>query len=182
MTRPAILSALLLITATVHPLPKTPQRVSYEAPPQLMRNIMALLDAAREFGVDPKLVFSVAWEESELKEWAQSRREVVVNGKKVWKIIARGLMQISKQHQDEHVRKYLPGLHPANFQWINPVHSARLGCAILADFIKRYSGSKEYACVAYNSGPFWADLSIRAPAVPLKKDTKKYLGDIFGRA
>lgn len=152
MTRPTILSALLLIAATVHPLPKVPQRVSYEPPAQLMLNIMALLDAAREFGVDPKLVFSVAWAESELKEWARSKRDIVVKGKVVGKkIIARGLMQISVEYQDELVRRYLPGMHPTNFQWRNPVHSARLGCAYLRYLIDR-SGTWGGVC-SYNCGP-----------------------------
>lgn len=148
MTRPAILSTLLLIAATVHPLPKTPQRVSYEAPPQMMVNIMALLDACREFDVDPDFAFSVAWQESRLKEYAKGRHR---NEAGTWgPVLARGLMQISVQYQDELVRKYLPWMNPRNFQWWNPVHSADLGCAMLADYVGRYGKWGSLAC--YNAG------------------------------
>lgn len=150
MTRPAILSALLLITATVHPLPKTPQRVSYEAPPQMMRNIMALLDAAREFGVRPEFAFSFTWAESELKEWAVARRWREVDGKMTKVITARGLTQTNPKYQDKLVLKYLPGMHPKNFQWWNPVHSARLGCAMMADYVARFGEWGALAC--YNAG------------------------------
>ena len=175
---------LFLVSAPAVPLPKPAHRVTYEAPPQLMVNILALLAAAREFEVDPDFVFSIAWAESELKEWARSKRDVVITRPdgtkaKVRKIIARGLMQISVQYQDELVRDYLPGMHPRNFDWRNPVHSARLGAAYLAALLKRFHGSREYAAAAYNEGPWWAALSMRAPAVPLKDETRVYLTRVF---
>jgi len=178
LTRPILALALILVHAPAA-APTPPAKLAYEPPPELMLVLTAILDAARQYGVDPMLAFNVAWNESRLKPRALGRKRM--EDGTPGPVLARGLMQISVQYQDEHVRKYL-GWHPSHFDWRNPVHSAKLGCAMLADFVKRYNGSKEYACVAYNSGPFWADLSIRAPAVPLKRDTKKYLADIFGRA
>lgn len=180
MTRPILALTLILVHAPAA-APTPPAKLAYEPPPELMLVLTAILDAARQYGVDPMLAFNVAYAESTLKPWAIARRWREVGGKMVRIVTARGLMQINPKYQDELVAKLL-GWHPSHFDWRNPVHSAKLGCAMLADFVKRYNGSREYACVAFNSGPFWADLSIRAPAVPLKMDTKKYLADIFGRA
>lgn len=65
-------------------------------------------------------------------------------------MIARGLFQISKQYQDELVVKFL-GWDPRNFDWRNPVHSAKLGCRILANYLKRF-GTFGAVC-SFNAGP-----------------------------
>lgn len=106
--------------------------------------LRALLAASREFGVPANLVFNVAWNESSLKPTARSRDP------DTHEVIARGLMQISKEYQDELVKKYLPGMHPRAFEWWNPVHSARLGCAMLAGLTKRF-GTWAAVC-AFNCG------------------------------
>lgn len=176
MTR-AILSLAFILTATVGAPEPRPHRPAPDSPPpQLMVNIKALLDASREFGVDPMLTFSVAWAESEMKEWAQSRREVVVNGKKVWKVIARGLMQISVEYQDALVRKYL-GWHPSHFNWRNPIHSARLGCAYLRYLIDR-SGTWGGVC-SYNCGPGRFDELVKYGR-RLPAETEGYYKKVLG--
>jgi soluble lytic murein transglycosylase-like protein len=114
-----------------------------------MTVLKALLDASRQYGVDPGLAFSVAWAESTLKPWARSRRDRVVDGKVQRVVIARGLMQISVQYQDELVREFL-GWHPSAFDWRNPVHSAKLGCAMLAAYVKRFGTWG--AVASYNAG------------------------------
>jgi soluble lytic murein transglycosylase-like protein len=58
-------------------------------------------------------------------------------------------MQISVQYQDELVAKYL-GWNPSRFEWDNPVHSANLGCAYLADLVRRFGTWGAVAC--YNAG------------------------------
>jgi len=150
MMRPIFVLSLFLSGAPAAAPEPTRHLPGYEPPAWLMESITALLDAARRYGIDPLLAFSVAFQESELKPWARSRREVMVDGVPVHKIIARGLMQISLQYQDELVRRYL-GWHPSNFDWRNPVHSAKLGCSYLSALIKRYGTWGGVA--SYNCGP-----------------------------
>lgn len=138
--KPLLTAALFLVTLQAVPLP-APRPHADDPPPELMRVLKALLDASRRYGVDPGLVFAVAWNESTLKPRARSRRD--------GKIIARGLMQISAQYQDELVAKYL-GWHPSHFHWDNPEHSALLGCAMLADYVKRFG--RWGALAVYNCG------------------------------
>lgn len=167
LTRPAILLTLLLVHApAVAPEPVKRQHV-YEAPPELMVVIKALLDASRLYRVDPELVFSVAWAESELKPWARSKRD--------GKVIARGLMQISLQYQDELVVKYL-GWHPSAYNWRNPVHSAKLGCAYLRALIDEYGVWG--AIASYNAGPGRYEQLWRGRPLPL--ETQRYLVKVLG--
>jgi soluble lytic murein transglycosylase-like protein len=58
-------------------------------------------------------------------------------------------MQISVEYQGELVRKYL-GWHPSAFDWSNPVHSAKLGCAMLAKYVPTYGIWG--ALAVYNAG------------------------------
>lgn len=95
------------------------------------------------------LAFNVAYAESTLKPWAVARRWREIDGKMVRIVTARGLMQINPKYQDELVVKLL-GWHPSHFDWRNPVHSARLGCALLASLIKRF-GTWGAVC-AFNCG------------------------------
>lgn len=151
MTRALFALAFLLAALPVYPLPKPAHRVTYEAPPQLMLNIKALLEASREFGVDPMLMFSLTWAESEFNELAIAKHKVWNNDRSwFWLITARGMLQHNPEYQDKHVLKYLPGMHPSNFQWWNPVHSARLGCAMMADYVKRFGTWG--ALAVYNAG------------------------------
>ena len=145
MIRFTLALALLLIHSPISAPAMPPTRHVDEPAPRLMIVFKALANASREFGVSPRLAFSVAWNESSFNPTAQSRDP------DTHQVIARGLMQISKEYQDELVRTYLPGMHPRAFEWWNPVHSARLGCAYLAALIKR-SGQWGAVC-SYNAGP-----------------------------
>ena len=175
MTRATLLQLFLLVALQAAAPTPTVRRSVNEPPPQLMANLKALLDASREFGVDPNFAFSVAWAESELKEHAKGRHR---NEDGTWgPVLARGLMQISVEYQDTHVLKYLPAMHPANCQWWNPVHSARLGCAILADFTPRYGKWGALAC--YNAGEGrYKQLMKYGRRLP--KDTIDYQARVLG--
>jgi len=144
LTRSTLALALLLIHSPISAPAMPPTRHVDEPPPRLMIVFKALANASREFGVSPRLAFSVAWNESTFNPTAQSRDP------DTHQVIARGLMQISKEYQDELVKKYLPGMHPGAFEWRNPVHSARLGCAMLAGLTKRF-GTWGAVC-AFNCG------------------------------
>jgi len=166
VTRAAFVLAFALAAHVgADPMP----RVVYppEPEPKLMRVITALLDAAREFRLDPVLVFSVAWAESSLRPGVQSRRDC--------KVIARGLMQISVQWQDDLVTHYL-GWCPSNFDWRDPVHSAKLGCAYLAALVKRFGVWGGVA--AYNCGPGRYLELAHGRALPA--ETVEYLRRVLG--
>jgi soluble lytic murein transglycosylase-like protein len=138
---------LALASPAAAPEPRLHHRPSYEPPAWMMESIKALLDASRRYGVDPVLSFWVAFHESRLKPWAKGRHK---NEDGTWgPVLARGLMQISVEYQGELVRKYL-GWHPSAFDWSNPVHSAKLGCAMLAKYVPTYGIWG--ALAVYNAG------------------------------
>lgn len=141
MTRAILALSLVILTTPVH-APAIPRaRVPHSQPPKLMIVFMALAQASHEAGIPLWLAFSVAYNESSFRANCITSR----NGK----VIARGFMQISKQYQDELVIKYL-GWDPRNFDWSNPVHSAKLGCRYLSSLVRRFSLFKGVA--AYNCG------------------------------
>ena len=187
MTRAALCLALVLVAAPL--IPSGAPRPQMSGPPPSKLTILRILfDAAREFHLDPGLVLSVAIAESSLNPDTKSFRWVRVDPVKDrnrWdfepgmlyrrETVARGLMQISVQYQDELVAKYL-GWCPRNFDWANPVHSAKLGCAYLSALIKR---SGTWGGVAsYNCGPGRFDQLAKGR--PLPAETVEYIRRVLG--
>lgn len=175
MTRPTLALALILVHAPAA-APTPPAKLAYEPPPELMLVLTAILDAARQYGVDPMLAFNVAYAESTLKPWAIARRWREVGGKMVRIVTARGLMQINPKYQDELVSKML-GWHPSHFDWRNPVHSAKLGCAYLRYLIDQ-SGVWGAVC-SYNCGQGRFNELVKYGR-PLPQETVSYYRKVLG--
>lgn len=171
-----IILALLLAIATPLASTSIPHRAPTNPPPKLAAVITALLDASREYHLDPMLAFAVAWKESTLNPGAVSLRwQRVEDGLWHLVVIARGLMQISKQYQDELVVRYL-GWSPRNFNWRNPVHSAKLGCAYLRSLIDRF-GLYGAIC-SYNAGDGRYQRCLKGEA-ELPEETVQYAKDVL---
>lgn len=124
-----------------------------------------LVKVAHHYEVPLPLLGAIIRAESSGRQWAQSRRD---DGR----IIARGLMQISVQYEADLVAQFL-GWHPSHFQWFNPLHSVTLGCAYLADLIRRFGTFG--AVASYNCGP-----GRYTSGRPLPRETQKYLRKVFG--
>lgn len=142
LTRPTLLLAFLLSAhLSADPMPHNPSHEVYEPPKRLVVVFEALLTASRKSGLSPMLLFSMAWAESTLHPDCITWRDGVIT--------ARGLVQINPRYQDSLVRRYLPGLNPANFDWRNAEQNALLGALYLADLIKRrgeWGGVCSYSC------------------------------------
>ena len=104
---------------------------------------------AKEFDLDPYLVYAVIREESRFKSRALSHS---------W---AHGLMQIIPSTGRIICRKL--GLSYSRWKMYNPRVNIRMGSYYLASLIKRFDGNVSLAVAGYNGGP-----------VRIKKWTKKY--------
>ena len=160
MTRAPLALALLLCAV---------QNAAPEPAPKGVTVVMALLNAAIEYHLDAVLVFQVAVNESSLRANCQTWRDGVLT--------ARGLMQPSVRYQNYLVATYL-GWPPASFDWANPVHSAKLGCAYLAALVARFGTWGGVA--AYNCGPGRMNEWPRHRSLPA--ETWVYCHRIFGGA
>jgi len=174
--RAAFAVCFLLVVAPLYPLAKPAHRVTYDPPPQLMKNIMALLDACREFRIRPDLGFALTWQESNLNEKAIAKRWREIGGEMVLVTTARGMLQINPKYEAELVVRFL-GWDPSNFDWSNPVHSARLGCAYLRWLIDRY-GEWGGVC-SYNAGWYRFEQLVKYGR-RLPADTEDYYRKVLG--
>lgn len=177
MTRPAILSALLLIAATVHPLPKTPQRVSYEAPrPSVMMGLLRFPEPSmpvlkgwaqsfepvvyrwadanlvpRWLAMKTLLVESDADPFGTGNEWVKRK----VRGKWKWvrgKVLAEGAFMIATKPEDrlEHVTR--AGMRLADFDPWDAEDSARVGLCFMGALLVYFRGELRPSVAGYNSG------------------------------
>ncbi len=103
-----------------------------------------LEDAAREAGVDPSLVFSVARKESTFSPDARSSAGAL------------GLLQVLPETARS-VASRVGERAPASSGLLDPATNARLGAHYLAEVLARYDGNLVLAAAAYNAGPSRAD-------------------------
>ena len=129
----------------------------------------ALANASKRSGLSLRLLFNVAYAESTLRPNVITRRDGVVT--------ARGLVQINPRYQDSLVRRYMPWLHPSNFDWANAEQNALLGALYLADLIKKrgeWGGVCSYSC---GEGRF---LELVKHGRRLPKETEDYWKRVLG--
>ncbi|MFH1541722.1 MAG: transglycosylase SLT domain-containing protein, partial [bacterium] len=94
---------------------------------------------AKEYGLDPYLVYAVIREESRFKERALSRS------------YAHGLMQIIPS-TGQLIANAL-GLRYSRWNMYQPRVNIQMGCYYLAETIKRFDGNVSLALAGYNGGP-----------------------------
>jgi len=88
----------------------------------------------------------------------------------------RGLCQTGKRWEAELVWRYFryaDGTPRTGYDWRNPEHNATIGCAYLADLVRRYNGSMYMGLVAYNWGPGHVARMKRWEDIP--KSTRRYV-------
>lgn len=116
------------------------------APPPPAPDLVGLIKAtSAEFGLDWRLVASLAWAESSFDPQAESKAG------------ARGLLQLMWPTWGEWAERV------GASDIYNPSHNLKVGCAYLAWLLRYYKGNTYTALVAYNFGPGNVDQGIKPP-------------------
>ncbi len=100
---------------------------------------------AKEYNVDPKLIYAIIKEESNFNKDANSHKDAI------------GLMQLVQKTADEVGSKI--GIKEIKLN--NPEINIQIGTKYISDLIKKYDGSIKFAIVAYNAGIGNVDKWIR---------------------
>lgn len=117
--------------------------------------------AAREFGVDPLLIWSVMRQESSFHPEAVSVS------------YAQGLMQVIPSTRDLIARALGTSAGPESM--FDPGTSIRFGAYYLGDMLRRFGGDVEYAVAAYNGGPTTVRRTLDYPMVQDRNDFYRWL-------
>ncbi len=117
--------------------------------------------AAREFGVDPLLIWSVMRQESSFHPEAVSVS------------YAQGLMQVIPSTRDLIARALGTSAGPESM--FDPGTSIRFGAYYLGDMLRRFGGDVEYAVAAYNGGPTTVRRTLDYPMVRDRNDFYRWL-------
>jgi len=117
--------------------------------------------AAREFGVDPLLIWSVMRQESSFHPEAVSVS------------YAQGLMQVIPSTRDLIARALGTSAEPESM--FDPGTSIRFGAYYLGDMLRRFGGDVEYAVAAYNGGPTMVQHTLDYPMVRDRNDFYRWL-------
>jgi soluble lytic murein transglycosylase len=121
--------------------------------------------AAKEFGVDPLLVWSVMRAESRYDAEALSS------------VGARGLMQVMPPTQT-YIAEQLKEDIPPGAAFI-PETNIRMGAWYLHYLLQYFKGDQELAIAAYNGGPGSVDTWLKDPLVSSREDLIRWIG--FGQ-
>lgn len=113
--------------------------------------------AADRFGLDRAFVRAVVWAESGFDKNAKSKKGAV------------GLMQLMPYTLSECAEK----IGISNPDGYDPETSLLCGCYYMSELLKKFSGEKKYALMAYNAGEFNARLFINGAEI--FDETKLYL-------
>ena len=111
--------------------------------------------AARDFGVDQRLLHAVAWHESRFRQDAVSNKGAV------------GIMQLMP------ATARTMGVDPSDI-----VQNVRGGAALLARLLRQFGGDVRLTLAAYNAGP---GSVYRYRGVPPFRETQAYVADIMQR-
>lgn len=117
--------------------------------------------AAREFGLDPFLIWSVMRQESHYNPQAVSRS------------YAQGLMQIIPPTRDEIARALEVAV-----DWesaFDPALNIRFGVYYLSKMLERFEGDMEFAVAAYNGGGGTVSTTLGNPLVRSRADFYRWL-------
>lgn len=117
--------------------------------------------AAREFGVDPLLIWSVMRQESSFHPEAASVS------------YAQGLMQVIPSTRDLIAKALGTSAEPESM--FDPATSIRFGAYYLADVLRRFGGDVEYAVAAYNGGPTTVQRTLDYAMVRDRNDFYRWL-------
>jgi len=117
--------------------------------------------AAREFGVDPLLIWSVMRQESSFHPEAVSVS------------YAQGLMQVIPSTRDLIARALGTSAGPESM--FDPETSIRFGAYYLGDMLRRFGGDVEHAVAAYNGGPTTVQHTLDYPMVRDRNDFYRWL-------
>jgi len=178
LTRPLLFLTILLTHAPgVHPLPKAPQRVSYEAPrPSIVMGLLrlhapplpVLKGWAQSFEpivyrwADANLVprwlaMKILHVESDANPWATGNEWVRkrVHGKWKWvrgKVLAEGAFMIATKPEDrlDHVNR--AGMNLADFDPWDAEDSARVGLCFMGSLLVYFRGELRPSVSGYNAG------------------------------
>jgi len=123
--------------------------------------------AAREFGVDPLLIWSVMRQESSFYPEAVSVS------------YAQGLMQVIPSTRDLIARALGTSAGPESM--FDPGTSIRFGAYYLGEMVRRFGGDVEYAVAAYNGGPTTVQRTLDYPMVRDRNDFYRWLAKAQSR-
>jgi soluble lytic murein transglycosylase len=117
---------------------------------------------AKEFGVDPRLVWAVMRAESRFDPSALSG------------VGARGLMQVMPGTQDFIAEQLKESIAPG--EAFNPETSIRMGAWYLHYLLQYFNGDQELAVAAYNGGQGSVDSWLKDPMVTSRDDLLRWIG------
>lgn len=123
--------------------------------------------AAREFGVDPLLIWSVMRQESSFYPEAVSVS------------YAQGLMQVIPSTRDLIARALGTSAGPESM--FDPGTSIRFGAYYLGEMVRRFGGDVEHAVAAYNGGPTTVQRTLDYPMVRDRNDFYRWLAKAQSR-